>query len=95
MNGSSGSVSFQFHKGAIRTAVSGVDVPTTPVFQFHKGAIRTQELQHLHFSQYAFQFHKGAIRTTSVSSDSPRFDYLNSIKVRLEPFKNHFCLIGT
>ena len=34
-------ISFQFHKGAIRTMYRDTDEGAEQIFQFHKGAIRT------------------------------------------------------
>ena len=36
------SLSFQFHKGAIRTGDGQANYKASPIFKFHKGAIRTQ-----------------------------------------------------
>ena len=67
-SGTSGStiinVSFQFHKGTIRTndikAVRNLDYK----FQFHKGTIRTRSGTGFCVGWILFQFHKGTIRTT-------------------------------
>ena len=54
---------FQFHKGAIRTAVHDDWKSQFIGFQFHKGAIRTQQPVTSPLQGQSFQFHKGAIRT--------------------------------
>ena len=55
-------LSFQFHKGAIRTLASSY-LPIFHKFQFHKGAIRTSHQDISGKVNRRFQFHKGAIRT--------------------------------
>ena len=57
------SVSFQFHKGTIRTDSDFVSQVLAHLFQFHKGTIRTNHLDADILILCEFQFHKGTIRT--------------------------------
>ena len=56
-------VTFQFHKGTIRTCFLLVRCLVHIEFQFHKGTIRTQECYRVEGADFRFQFHKGTIRT--------------------------------
>ena len=55
-------VSFQFHKGTIRTTELQEISSIIFLFQFHKGTIRTLRCKSF-TADVVFQFHKGTIRT--------------------------------
>ena len=58
---------FQFHKGAIRTMICSVIIPTLCYFNSIK--VRLEQQKYLQPQQYdIFQFHKGAIRTRTLLS---------------------------
>ena len=77
---------FQFHKGAIRTALPIDILPSIKYFNSIK--VRLELLNFLRHDviKTKFQFHKGAIRTHHHYSLSSWLGYFNSIKVRLERF---------
>ena len=56
-------VTFQFHKGTIRTHDDYASKTTGNAFQFHKGTIRTLNRTLSSLQEHQFQFHKGTIRT--------------------------------
>ena len=56
-------LSFQFHKGTIKTIHNEVVYVKHPKFQFHKGTIKTVLLMMLTLLLMSFQFHKGTIKT--------------------------------
>ena len=85
-------LSFQFHKGSIRTVLPLLSMPNKYCFN----SIKVQ-LEHTARASYAamrkvFQFHKGSIRTFTKISDAAAELCFNSIKVQLEPgrFDNQF-----
>ena len=74
---------FQFHKGAIRTAVQ-VSRQGLQVY-FNSIKVRLERCFQLIYSPRSeFQFHKGAIRTDDANVPAVRVPNFNSIKVRLE-----------
>ena len=76
-------LSFQFHKGAIRTLSRVTKVVTCDYFNSIK--VRLEHQQPRVFLECTpFQFHKGAIRTATVDCAKDADVYFNSIKVRLE-----------
>ena len=92
--GVTGSLTFQFHKGTIRTLKSliqrleqqykkGVGYVGNQ-FQFHKGTIRTMQDAGINANLMKFQFHKGTIRTFRKCIILYKNTNFNSIKVRLE-----------
>ena len=56
-------VTFQFHKGTIRTVQPNMASVKSIQFQFHKGTIRTSMDPFTGAAITLFQFHKGTIRT--------------------------------
>ena len=57
------SVSFQFHKGTIKTAGRPDEDSCSSIFQFHKGTIKTRTPIICLPLVLKFQFHKGTIKT--------------------------------
>ena len=76
-------MSFQFHKGSIKTELHNVIELGVEVFQFHKGSIKTYRGKMIESYFSLFQFHKGSIKTMPQTVSSVTFRHFNSIKVRL------------
>ena len=56
-------VTFQFHKGTIKTEYEDVFLLVDAEFQFHKGTIKTEYEDVFLLVDAEFQFHKGTIKT--------------------------------
>ena len=80
-------ITFQFHKGTIRTIVSLS--PISPITYFNSIKVRLELLSQLTAAIIRkFQFHKGTIRTIYEKVNGEYILNFNSIKVRLEPIKS-------
>ena len=80
-------MTFQFHKGTIKTFHSRWTHPLDNRFQFHKGTIKTLAGSHCSSRTAKFQFHKGTIKTDTERLGCVVASNFNSIKVRLK----HYC----
>ena len=77
---------FQFHKGAIRTALSLESAFKQLTASFNSIKVRLEPITaDTKRCTSRFQFHKGAIRTVVSSYRDDILKSFNSIKVRLEP----------
>ena len=74
--------SFQFHKGAIETALSVLSSVSHLAFNSIKVRLKPK-LCSTQLGSIDFQFHKGAIETLGAGRVLPAFIPFNSIKVRL------------
>ena len=65
-------LTFQFHKGTIKTITPPSFGVSSTSFQFHKGTIKTSQVQQAVCHSQLFQFHKGTIKTFALTSDNDK-----------------------
>ena len=78
-------MSFQFHKGTIRTPFFSRMDGVRGIFQFHKGTIRTFKMVNRHYCLEYFNSIKVQLEHDFTNAKDEGRRYFNSIKVQLEP----------